>query len=117
MLSSPNRLKKEKDFASVLKYGRSFFGSHLKIKIRPNNLSVSRFGFILGLKLSKKATVRNRLRRQLSEIVRLEIKEEKIRPGFDGVFFMQPEILKLNYQELEKETVSLLIKANLKLNI
>lgn len=115
MLLSPNRLKEEKDFASVLKYGRSFFGSSLKIKIRPNNLAVSRFGFIIGLKLSKKATVRNRLRRQLSEIIRLEIKEKKIKPGFDGVFFVRPEILKMDFQELKKEMVNLLIKASLRI--
>lgn len=123
MLLAENRLKTEKDFATVLRYGRSFFSRFLKIKIKANPSlprlasskagSPARFGFVIGLKFSKKAVVRNRLRRQLSEVVRLEIKEKRIKSGFDAIFFVQQDILLLNSAQLKAELLTLLRKARL----
>jgi len=113
MLRPANRFKKDQDFQSVFKYGRSVFGVNLRLKLKPNNLSASRFGLVVGTAISKKATVRNRLRRRLREVLRLKIKAGQIKPGFDVVINVKPEALTMEYQQLDKEINELLTKAGL----
>lgn len=49
-----------------------------------NNLSVSRFAFIVSTKIDKRATVRNRIKRLLRESVRLLL--PNVPHGFDVIF-------------------------------
>lgn len=88
MLPKENRLKRKKDIERVFKRGRGFKEGFLFLKIAKNNLRVSRFGFIVGKNLSKKATVRNRVRRKISELVRMNLKD--IRQGIDAIFIAFP---------------------------
>lgn len=111
MLSKEYRLTKQKDFEKVFKRGKSYSYSFLKLKIIKNNLSTSRFGFVVSLKISKKAAVRNRIRRQLNEIARLELKQ--IKAGFDIVILTQKEIFGKKYLEIEQILILLLKKSNL----
>jgi len=60
-----------------------------------------RFGIIISNKVSKSAVERNRLKRQVSEIFRLNL--DKIKPGFDIVLTMSKNALKKPYQVLERE--------------
>lgn len=76
-LNIKNRLKKKKEFDDVFQNGKTVNGSFLFIKFKKNNLEVPRFGFIAGLKISKKAVERNRIKRLLSEVVRVELKHIK----------------------------------------
>ena len=73
----------------------------------------SRFAFVVSTSISKKAVIRNKIRRQLREIVRLLIKDGKIKPGHDGAFYTKQPIIEKKYQDLEKTTRYLLHKANL----
>ncbi len=75
MLGKENRLRRKKDFEEIFKKGRSFKESFLVLKILKNNLKVSRFGFVVSQKVSKKAVVRNKIKRRLREIVGLNIKK------------------------------------------
>lgn len=113
MLLVANRLKKDEDYKSVFKYGRSFYGANLRLKLKPNNLQVSRFGIVIGTVISKRSTKRNLLRRRLTENLRLKIKEKKIRVGFDAVINVKQEALKLNYQQLGDELTEILTKTGL----
>jgi ribonuclease P protein component len=83
MLPQINRLKKKTDFGRVLKKGRGVREGFLLLKFAKNNLKVSRFGFVVGRKISKKATLRNKIKRRLREALRKEL--PKLKPGFDGV--------------------------------
>jgi ribonuclease P protein component len=65
-----------------------------------NNLEVSRIGIVVGNKISKKATVRNKLKRQLREIICPEL--GKIRSGYDLIISVLPAATDKTYQELEK---------------
>jgi len=111
MLSSKYRLTKAKDFKKVNAFGRSLFCRFFRVKYLANNLALSRIAIVTSTKISKKATVRNRVRRKLREIIRLNL--AKIKPGYDIVIFAQISALAKNYQELQQELFTLLNKAKL----
>jgi len=110
MLPRKYKLKKDNDFKKVFKHGKNYQQEFIKIKILKNDSDYNRFGFIVGLKISKKAVERNRIKRRLEEIVRLKLKQ--IRPGFDIVVLVNQEITEKNYQAMEKTLVSLFKKVN-----
>ena len=68
MLSKVNRLKKRKDFKKVFEEGRGFKEGPLYLKIKESNLAHSRFGFTISKKVSKKAVIRNRIKRKTLKI-------------------------------------------------
>jgi len=111
MLSLVNRLRQEKDFARVHHTGRFFGQQFLAVKVVANNLDASRFGFLVGIKVSKKAVVRNKVKRRLREIVRLKL--DKIKPGYDIVVMVKPEIAEKDYQEIDVAISGALEKAGL----
>ena len=99
MLPLKNRLKK-KDFKEVFKKGKGFKQGPLFLKVLSNNLQKSRFGFVVGKKIFKKATERNKIKRQLREMVRARI--EKIQKGADVILIVFSPPPKKTFQELEK---------------
>jgi ribonuclease P protein component len=110
MLPLKNRLKKEKDFENVFKNGRGFNEDLLRIKITPNSLTNSRFGFIVSKKYSKKATERNNIKRKLREIIKKDL--VGINEGFDIVLFAMPG-LKNDFDKLLNITQKILKKSKL----
>lgn len=111
MLFKKNRVTKKKDFERIFKKGTSFRERFLILKIIPSLSSKSRFAFIASQKVSKNATIRNRVRRQLRELMRpLVVKIEK---GVDGVFIALPGIEDKDFQEVKNILYSLLKKAKL----
>lgn len=111
MLSKKNRLKKNKNFEKVFQKGKSFQKQFLFLKVVKNDLEVSRFGFIVSQKLSKKAVIRNRLKRRLREGLRHYLSE--IKQGIDGVFIARPGLEKENFEELKEIIKGILSKAEL----
>lgn len=81
----------------------------ISFKMAENGLEYSRFGFVVGQKISKKAVDRNTIKRRLSEAVFNHIKE--IRSGVDIVILPSPQILNKEYSEIQKEIEGLLKKA------
>lgn len=100
MLPKKYRLVKKKDCEKVWRYGKSFFEEEIGFKALKNNLSASRFGFIVGTKVSKKAVQRNKIKRQLREIIRSKIKS--IKTGYDFLIIALPKILERDYWEIDK---------------
>lgn len=113
MLQKENRLIRKDDFQRIHKMGRFFGDKFLAIRVIKNNLEVSRVGFLVGLKVSKKSTVRNKIRRRLREIFRLLIKEGKIKEGFDIIVLVRPEIVERDYNEIGEAIKTVLRKASL----
>jgi len=111
MLPSVLRLKKKKDFERVFNLGHTSSGDFFILKQVSNSLSFTRFGFIVSTKVSSKATDRNKLRRQISEIIRLNL--EKIKTGFDVVIIFKRFAQGKEYLKLEKELDTLFIKNKL----
>jgi ribonuclease P protein component len=114
MLDKINRIKKKKDFETIFKNSKSFKNNLFIFKTVKNNLGLSRFGFVVSQKVSKKATIRNKVRRRLAEIIRSEIKN--IKTGTDAVLIALPGIEKKEFLELREAVNSTLIKVKLKIN-
>ena len=81
MLPGINRLKKKKDFEYVFKQGRGLKEGFLSLKFVKNGRDSTRFGFVVGQKVSHKAVVRNRVKRRLRDLARARL--EDVKKGFD----------------------------------
>lgn len=113
MLARKYRLTKNKDFEKTTKFGRAVFCQEMGIKWIKNDLSVSRFGIIISLKVDKKAFVRNKIKRRIRAIIFQNLKT--IKPGFDIMIFTKPEIKELDYWQLKNKLEGLLGRARLKI--
>ncbi len=111
MLPRINRLNKQKDFDDIFKRGRTKQDGFLVVRLKPNQQKLSRFGLIVSSRAAKKAVARNRLRRQLGEIVRLNLK--KIKAGFDIVLVAKSGLKGVEHKEMEKILLGLLEKLDL----
>ncbi len=111
MLAKQYRLQKDKDLKLVFKNGKAFSAGFLFLKLKKNNLQVSRFGFIVGKRISKKAAIRNKIKRRLREIIRKNL--DNIKSEFDIVIWVKPVIADKNYQEIEQDIKELLKKSRL----
>lgn len=108
MLASKFRLKKKDSIPRILKKGRKLINSFLVIYYLKNNLTHHRFTVTTSLKLIPKAVLRNHLRRQFYEIIRLNLKRIPL-PCRDFVLIPRKRILKSPYQEMEKIFLDLLL--------
>lgn len=99
MLPKVNRLKKERDFQSLFRKGKGFKEGFLILKKRKNSLNYSRFGFIVGMKVSKKANLRNKIKRRLRYLVHKRLPE--IKRGIDVILIAQPGLENKNFTEIE----------------
>jgi ribonuclease P protein component len=111
MLPSKNRLKKKKDFANVLMRGKFFNDIFLSLKEIKNGLEQARIGFVVSKKVSKKAVIRNRVKRLLREAIRDDL--NKIKSCSDIVFFTKKGIEKKNFWEIKEVVEKLLKKSNI----
>lgn len=123
MLPAKNRLTKMKDFEILMKEGRFVGGKFLNAKIwkivpekyprRKYTTDDLRIGFAVGLGVSKKAVVRNRVKRQLREVVRLLLKDDKIKHGYHVLVMAKKEVVGKEYGEIGIEVKSMLQRSSL----
>ena len=111
MLPKENRLTKKKDFERVFRQGKGLKEEFLVIKALDNNLSVSRFGFIVSKKISKKAVLRNKIKRRLRELAQMKLNQ--IRQGIDIVVIASSGIGEKNFGEIEEISNKLFKKAGI----
>lgn len=109
MLPSKNRLNKKKDFENIFRKGKNFKEGFLLLKIAKGESGQSRYGFIVSQKISKKAVIRNKVRRRLSEITGKEMKNLKV--GMDVVIIALPGAERSSFLETEKVIKKLFKKA------
>ncbi len=107
MLPREYRLTKKKDFENVFKKGKTLKEEFLLLKIAKNNSKKVRFGFIVSQKISKKATIRNKIKRKISELIRQNIK--RFKKGIDGIIITLPGIEKQDFKK-GKETLEKIFK-------
>lgn len=111
MLPKPNRLKKKKDFEKIFRKGKGFKEGFLFLKALTNNLKFSRFGIVVGKEVSRKATLRNKIKRQIREIVRAKL--AKLKTGIDVILIALSGIETKDFLEIEKTIDKLFKKAKL----
>jgi len=105
------RLRNREDFGRIYRHGRSFANSQFVVYWRHESQTER---FRLGISASAKlggAVVRNRMRRRLKEIVRLNA--DKLADGIDLILIVRKPALALSYRETERSVLHVLRKAGL----
>ena len=95
-------LKLNSDFRRVYSRGKSAVSSRVVVYCRKNRLGRNRTGYTVSKKLGK-AVVRNRVRRRLREIVRLN--SAQMRQGYDLVIVARQRAVDAGYQKLESDVL------------
>ena len=91
--------------------GKTVSGTNATLKTVKNNLQHSRFGFSVSVKVSKRAVVRNKIKRRMRAAVSKVL--SKVPAGNDVVIIARLRSASAEYQVIEKEIYSLLKKARL----
>lgn len=107
MLAKKHKLTRKDNIKDILDKGKTLKSRYFVIKYEENN-EENRFALTVSAKLSKKAVTRNRLRRQIFEIIRLNF--EKIPSSNNIVILPRFAALDLDYQDLEKNLINILLK-------
>jgi len=109
MLPTENRLKKSRDIAKVYKKGVYGGAGVLSVKAAKTGKPESRLVVIVAKKISKKAVVRNRIRRRLVEYLRTQW--GTVAPGYDIVVTAHQDISEITRPDLESATIKALKRA------
>ena len=89
---------------------QGFANGMLVLYARPNRMGANRVGITTGKKLGH-AVVRNRARRRLREVYRLN--EHLFKPGYDIVVVARTRCVSADFQKLTKAYLSLAAKAGI----
>ncbi len=111
MLPASFRLTKDADIKRVFEKGRGVFGEVCGLKYAKNGMKTSRFAIVVGTKISKKATDRNKIKRRIRAI--LAKKQNSLLPGFDVLLLVRPSARIADYSTLETRIFKVLDKARL----
>lgn len=84
--------------------------SHLVLYARPNRTGINRVGITTSKKLGK-AVIRNRVRRRLREVYRLN--EDRFCPGWDIVVVARSRCINASFDKLTQSYLSLAEKAGI----
>lgn len=102
------RLTASKRFSQLYHEGSSMANNLLVVRVLPNGLDHSRFGFVVSKRIGE-AVIRNRVKRRLREAVRLT----PVKAGWDAVFIARQGAEKARYQQLKQATNNLLRRTHL----
>jgi ribonuclease P protein component len=105
------RLRKKQDFARVYRQGQSFANAQFVVYWRKQTTPGQ---FRVGVSASSKlggAVVRNRIRRRVKEIVRLNA--DKLQDAYDLILIVRKPALTLKYKEMEASVMHVLRRAGL----
>lgn len=102
-------LTKTAQYGLVYNKGSSWVNGLVVMKVLPNGLGLSRYGFSVGRRVGNKAVVRNRVKRLLREILR----QTPLQSGWDIIFIARSPAARGNYVDIEKSVKNLLFRAGL----
>ncbi|MCC7543596.1 ribonuclease P protein component [bacterium] len=101
MLARASRLRRNRDIVRVLKRGRILRTSHLKLYALSSSLQNSRATVVISKKVDKRATVRNRNRRRVIEIVRELLPQ--LQGHFDILIYINADLKDVGSADLRRE--------------
>ena len=111
MLARQHRLVKKKDFEKIFEQGRACYAKFFGARILASQFQFNRFGMIVSSKISKKATERNKLKRQIRQAAR-EL-NKNLKPGFDLIIMALPGSLGQEYKKVKDELEKIFVKLRL----
>ena len=97
------RIKRHFDFVEMREAPFKAFTKSFVLQMRPNEKKETRVGFTVSKKIAKQAVVRNRLRRQMREIVRLSPTLLEKYPSHDLILIARSEALLRSYAQLTED--------------
>jgi ribonuclease P protein component len=103
-----SRLTGNKRFSQIHQEGRSVANNFLVVRVLPNGLDYSRFGFMVSKRLGN-AVTRNKVKRRLREVVR----QTPIRPGWDAIFIARRGAEGAKFESLKYSAHNLLRRTQL----
>ena len=104
------RISRQKDFDRIWRQGKTWRNKFFVLRLLMNDLPHVRLAVVVSNKISRKAVVRNRLRRQTKEILRQALSDSA--KGCDLVFIGQPSLVGGDFLEIKEAAVDLLKKSN-----
>lgn len=107
-MKEPHFLTNRAQYTLVYRQGKVWAGSLLVMKAMPNGSSLSRYGFSVTKKVGK-AVQRNRVKRLLREVMKLQ----SLKPGWDIVFMARSVAVDADYHQLKRALTRLLAQAQL----
>ena len=117
-LPKPHRLRRRQDFQKVYQQGKRHQQVHLTLrslrylpKASTENLPATRFGISVSQKVSKKAVIRNLLKRQVKAALRQLLPQ--ITSGWSVVIGVRPSAQGCEYLEILRELEELLVAAGI----
>ena len=93
-----NTLKKNSEFRRLYTRGKSAVNSYMAVYCRRNGSPVNRLGYTVSTKLGH-AVVRNRVRRRLREIARLN--SPRLKTGWDIVIVARWRCVGADYRKMD----------------
>ena len=112
-LPKAHRLKKRQDYRAVYARGIRRYSPHLTLIAtnESDKLQPSKFGITISKKVSKKAVVRNRIRRQIQGVIAANL--QRIAPGWKLVIIVKPKAIECKYEHFLRELEELLKQAKI----
>ena len=95
-------IKQNSDFRRIYARGKSAVSPCVVIYCRKNRLSINRVGFTVSRKMGK-AVVRNRVRRRLREIMRLN--QNCLEQGYDLILVARTRAVEADFRRLEADVL------------
>ena len=92
-------VKKNHEFRRMYQKGRSSVNSYLVLYVRPNRRGCNRLGVTASTKLGK-AVVRNRVKRRLREVWRLN--DAQLKQGYDMILVARGRSIRGDFREIQK---------------
>lgn len=111
MLSKENRVNK-KEFSFIIKKGQGFKNGPFLLKIVSNREGKLKLGASVGVKVSKKAVERNRLRRQMQAVLTTQNLNMQ-KPASGIIIMLYKPNAELSFKEVERSIKGLLQKAEI----
>lgn len=112
MIAKKFRLHKKSDFDELAQSSNKFYSNNFVLKFVESNKDFNSFAVVVSKKISIKAVVRNKIRRRVFEIIRLNM--DSFKKGFNIIIFVKKGVLEIEYIELEKELLYIFKKAGLR---
>lgn len=112
-MEKKHRLRNNEDFKKVYRKGKNYWNRNIVLYVTKNGFDYSRIGFSVTKKIGN-SVVRNRVKRRMREICRLNF--DNIKEGYDIIFIPKRNVIDIDYLELESAMLHILKLAHLKKN-